>query len=145
MNRSKANYQIIAKWIRVLYIILFVYAATSKLLNIYAFKIQLDKSPFISAYAHWMAWSLPFIEYVIVGFFLFSKYMLFAFYASFTLLSLFSIYIVSVLNFSDSIPCACGGVLSYLGWKSHVVFNIFFMVLALIGIFITRKHQSYPD
>lgn len=141
MDRSKVLYQIVPKIISILFTVLFVYAATSKLIDFDHFKTQLIKSPYISNYAHWISWGIPTIEYILAGLFVFQIYTLKAFYASFSLMTLFTIYIVFVLNFSDSIPCSCGGVLSSLGWKDHVIFNMVFIVLSLIGIITTHKQQ----
>ena len=143
MVRSKTLYQIIPKIIGMLFIVLFVYAATSKLLAVEQFKIQLGKSPFISAYTDWMVWMIPLTELSIAGLFLFQKCLLTAFYGSFTLMTLFTIYIFLVLNFSDSIPCACGGILSTLGWRAHFVFNTGFILLALIGIITIHKQKNF--
>lgn len=132
----------VVKCISVLYIILFVYAATSKFLDFNTFKIQLNRFPFISSYAHWIVWFIPLLELFIAGLFLFPRFMLIAFYSSFALMTLFTTYILFVLNFSNTIPCSCGGVLRKLGWKDHVVFNITFMVLALIGIFIMHNPKN---
>lgn len=141
MDRSKVLYQMVPKVISILFIVLFVYAATSKLIDFDHFKAQLIKSPYISNYANWISWGIPTIEYILAGQFAFNIYTLKAFYASFSLLVLFTIYIVLVLNFSDSIPCSCGGVLSSLGWNDHVIFNSVFIVLALLGIITTHKQQ----
>lgn len=122
--------------------VLFVYTATSKLLDFEHFKMQLEKSPFISAYTDWIIWGLPIVEFTIVGLFLFQRYLVFALYASLFLMSLFTTYIVMVLNFSDDIPCACGGVLESLGWNAHVVFNLAFMALAVICISLSHKKNS---
>lgn len=145
MVRSKTLYQSIPKIIGILFIILFVYAATSKLLAIEQFKIQLGKSPFISIYASWMVWMIPVIELLIVGLFIFQKHLLVAFYSSFTLMTLFTIYIFLVLNFSDSIPCACGGVLQTLSWMEHLVFNIIFVALAILGIILTIRKKFHKN
>ncbi|WP_166962499.1 MauE/DoxX family redox-associated membrane protein [Yeosuana marina] len=141
MKDSTTVYQILTKTISLLYVILFVYAATSKLIDFNHFTTQLTRSPYISNYAHWISWGTPTIEYILAGLLAFKIYTLKAFYASFSLMVLFTIYIVFVLNFSDSIPCSCGGVLSSLGWKDHVIFNMVFIVLALIGIIATHKQQ----
>lgn len=143
MVRSKTLYQSIPKIIGILFIILFVYAATSKLLAIEQFKTQLGKSPFISMYANWMVWIIPLVELLIVGLFIFQKHLLVAFYSSFTLMTLFTIYIFLVLNFSDDVPCACGGIISSLGWRAHFLFNIAFILIALTGIIIIHKQRSF--
>lgn len=145
MVRSKRVYRVIPKIIGMLFIILFVYAATSKLLAFEAFKIQLEKSPFISMYASWMVWIIPLIEFLIVVLFLFKKYLLAAFYSSFSLMTLFTIYIFLVLNFSDSLPCSCGGVLQTLSWREHLVFNIIFVALAILGIKLSIRKKRHKD
>ena len=143
MVRSKRVYQVVPKIIGMLFIIMFVYAATSKLLAFEAFKIQLERSPFISMYASLMVWMIPLIELSIVVLFLYKKYLLVAFYSSLILMTLFTTYIFLVLNFSDDIPCACGGILSNLGWRAHFIFNMGFILLALIGIITIHKQRNF--
>ncbi len=126
-----------------LYVVLFTYAATSKLLDLENFRLQLGRFPFISTYAIWIAWGVPFLEIVIAGLFLFPKYILTALYASLSLLTIFTTYIILVLNFSDSIPCSCGGVISKLGWNEHLIFNIAFIALALLGILMSGYQKEY--
>jgi hypothetical protein len=142
MARSGFWHQTFLKSIGFLFIVLFTYAATSKLIGFGDFKSQLAKSPFISGYANWIAWCVPFLEYAIVGLFLFPKYGRIALFASGALMGLFTLYILLVLNFSDSIPCGCGGVLSNLGWKSHLVFNICFVLLAILGVIMKNKKSK---
>jgi hypothetical protein len=144
MKRSNIIYYFTPKIIGLLFISLFVYAASSKFLAFQDFERQLKQSPFISAYAHGMAWMVPLTELLIVGLFLFQKYTLLAFYISLSLMTIFSIYIYLILNFSDSLPCACGGILSNLGWRDHFIFNMVFIILALIGVITTHKQRHIP-
>lgn len=143
MNRSAKIHLITTKIASMLFIVLFVYTATSKLLNIELFQLRLARFPFISTYAIWIAWGVPFLEIVIAGLFLFPKYILTALYASLSLLTIFTTYIILVLNFSDSIPCSCGGVISKLGWNEHLIFNIAFIALALLGILMSGYQKEY--
>ncbi|AWX43630.1 hypothetical protein HME9304_00621 [Flagellimonas maritima] len=138
----KGNHPIILQFIKVLFIILFVYTASSKLMQLGQFQNRLDRFPFISSYSVWIAFGVPFVELVIVGLFLVPRYLLTALCSSFTLLFLFTAYIVTVLHFSDSIPCSCGGALSALGWKDHILFNTSFMLLALLGILLVTKKSK---
>ena len=119
--------------IGLLYIVLFVYTATSKLIHLGQFQLQLERFPFISSYATWIAIGVPLVD----------KYILTALYASMSLMTLFTTYIIMVLSFSDSIPCSCGGVVSSMGWKTHIIFNSTFIILALIGIFLISKKYGY--
>lgn len=120
--------------IAALFILLFVYAATSKLLDFEQFRIQLGQSPLLTAYAEPVAWGVPLLELGIAGLLCFQSWRRHAFYAAFSLMVMFTTYILLILNFSDYIPCSCGGVLEKLGWTEHVFFNLGFILLAAIGI-----------
>lgn len=121
------------------FVLLFVYAASSKLMDFHGFRIQLGQSPIVTAYADVVAIGIPLLEILIAAQFFFKKWILTAFYASFALMTMFTTYIVLVLNFSDFIPCSCGGVLEKLGWTEHIVFNLGFVVLALMAILVIEK------
>ncbi len=104
--------------------------------------------PYISSYATLISWIVPFLELVIAGLLWFQKYRKVALYGSLVLLGVFTIYILVVLNYSDSIPCSCGGIISTLGWRAHILFNTTFMIMALLGIIwyhndnIIQTHQN---
>ncbi|MDF0716068.1 hypothetical protein PY092_07925 [Muricauda sp. 334s03] len=122
--------------------ILFVYTAVSKLVHLDLFQWRLERMPYVAPYATLISWGVPFLELVITGLLWFRRYRTMAFYASFILLGLFTIYIIIVLRYSDSIPCSCGGVISALGWKDHILLNITFMVFALLGILWSKKQYN---
>ncbi len=117
------------------FVLLFIYAATSKLLDFETFTIQLAQSPLLSAYAGVIAWLVPGIEIAIALLLMVPKYRTLALHAAFTLMVMFTAYIYIILNFSDFIPCSCGGVLEKLSWTQHLIFNIVFIVLAALAIF----------
>jgi len=122
-----------------LYVLLFVYAAVSKLLDFVNFRVQLGQSPLLSAFAGFVAWSVPVVELLIVIMLLFPRFRLTALFASFSLMVMFTAYIFIILNYSSFIPCSCGGILEKLGWKEHLVFNMLFIILAIVGILILRN------
>ena len=136
------RYHIVLKIICFLFLALWVYAATSKLLIYQEFEIQLSKSPFASNYSTLFVWMIPLTEYILAGLFLFPKYILSALYLSFSMIVLFTIYILGVLNFSNAIPCACGGVITTLSWNEHLLFNILFIGLAILGILLFKKQNT---
>ena len=132
----------IVETISLLLIVLFIYAATSKLWDFGQFKVQLGQSPVLTAYADGVAWMVPGVEYLLALLLLFNGTRLAAFYSSLALMVMFTTYILLVLNFSDYIPCSCGGVLEDLGWTEHIVFNLFFVALAIIGIILLEAHPT---
>ncbi len=122
--------------------VLFVYAATSKLWDFQQFKVQLGQSPILTAYADWVAWLVPITEYVLALLLVMDSFRLSALYGAFGLMIVFTTYIILVLNFSDYVPCSCGGVLENLGWTEHIVFNLVFVVLSLIAILQLEKNPK---
>lgn len=121
-----------------LYILLFVYAAVSKLVDFENFLVQLGQSPLLSAFAEWLYWLVPVTEISIVILLLIPKIRLYGLYSSFFLMMMFTSYIFIILNFSESIPCSCGGILERLGWREHMWFNSAFILLAAIAVFFSE-------
>jgi uncharacterized membrane protein YphA (DoxX/SURF4 family) len=122
-----------------LFILLFVYAAASKLMDYEKFRLQLGKSPLLTHFAGFVAWMIPLLELVIAVMLAIPRFRSFGLYAFFSLMVMFTAYIVAITRFSDYIPCSCGGVLQNMGWNQHLVFNIFFVVLAVAGILAYNK------
>src|SRR5258706_7713099 len=128
--------------ISALFILLFVYAAASKLIDYQKFRVQLGQSPLLTAFAGRVSWIIPSLETIISIMLAFPRFRLFGLYASFSLMVMFTAYIIAITKFSDYVPCSCGGVLQNMSWNQHLVFNIAFVVLALIGIIIHSKQPS---
>lgn len=119
-----------------LYIFLFVYAAVSKLLDFENFQIQIGQSPLLSAFAGPLSVLVPGLELLIVLLLCISKFRFWGLLACFQLMVLFTMYIYFVLHYSANIPCSCGGILEALGWGEHLVFNVIFLLLALVSLFL---------
>lgn len=125
-----------AEIISFLFILLFIYAALAKLMDYEKFRAQLGQSPLLTAFAGWVAWGVPCIEIVIAAMLAIPRLRLVAFYAAFSLMVMFTAYIVVILQFSDYVPCSCGGVLQDMSWTQHLIFNIVFVLLAVAGIIL---------
>src|SRR5579871_2727877 len=121
-----------------LLVLLFVYAAGSKLMDYTKFRVELGKSPLLTAFAGIVAWAVPIIEIGIALLLSFTRTRLAGLYASFTLMVLFTAYIFYILRFSPYVPCSCGGVLQKLNWTTHLYFNGFFIVIAALGVLMHR-------
>jgi len=124
--------------ISLLFIVLFMYAAVVKLIDYQKFVVQLGQSPMLTETASFVAWTIPSLELVTVVLLAIPKTRLAALYASFSLMSMFTTYIILASWFTDYVPCSCGGVLGSLGWTEHLVFNICFLVIGFIGILIVE-------
>jgi uncharacterized membrane protein YphA (DoxX/SURF4 family) len=134
--------QIIIEVISFLLILLFVYAAVNKLMDLQKFRIQIGQSPLLTAFAGWISWSVPTLEIIIAILLSTPRFRLIGLFASFSLMIMFTAYIIAILNFSTYIPCSCGGILQQMGWTEHLVFNIGFVLLALVGIILKSMQNE---
>ncbi|MBE0392173.1 DoxX family protein [Flavobacterium sp. PL002] len=130
---------VLLELICLLYILLFVYAAVSKLLDFENFQIQLGQSPLLSTFAGWVSWGVPIVELVIALLLLVPRFRLVGLFAAFSLMTMFTSYIFIILNYSSFVPCSCGGILEKMGWSEHLVFNIFFAMLAILGLSLSGQ------
>jgi hypothetical protein len=124
-----------------LLILLFVYAAFSKLIEFNTFKIQLNNSPFLKPFSEFIFWFIPIIELIVAALLTVKHTRKRGLFASFILLLIFSLYIAGMLLSTEHLPCSCGGIIQQLSWKQHLLFNLFFLLLALIGIVLDRKQK----
>ncbi|SRX52217.1 MauE/DoxX family redox-associated membrane protein [Aequorivita sp. CIP111184] len=131
--------KLIINIISLLFILLFVYAALSKLLDYETFQIQLAQSPLLSAYAGIVSVLVPSIEILLAVLLVIPRFRFPALIGCFWLMVMFTAYIVIILNFSDFVPCSCGGVLEKLSWTEHLFFNISFIILAVVGILLESQ------
>lgn len=142
MKWHKKYNGIIIEIISVLFILLFVYAAISKLLDFENFRIELGQSPMLSAYTGLLALVVPVLEIVIAVLLGFSKTRKLGLLSSFTLMVMFSVYIYIILQYASFVPCSCGGVLENMGWEEHLIFNLFFVMLAFIAIQLSNRKRN---
>lgn len=118
-----------------LLILLFVYAATSKLLDYEKFRVQLGQSPLLTSFAGFVAWFIPVLEIAAAVFLMIPLTRIKAFYLSLSLLVMFTAYLVAIIHFSFYVPCTCGGILQNLDWNTHILFNLFFILLTIAAVF----------
>lgn len=126
----------------ILFILLFVYAALSKVLDYETFSLQLAQSPLLSAYAEIIALSVPSLEVIIALLLVIPRFRILGLYAAFTLMVMFTAYIYIILNFSDFVPCSCGGVLEKLSWTQHLIFNVALIILAGVAVLVAGLYSS---
>ncbi|UUW08353.1 hypothetical protein NLG42_19865 [Flavobacterium plurextorum] len=139
MKTSISFKNTIADIICLLYILLFVYAAVSKLLEFQNFRVQLGQSPLLSAFAGYIAWMLPILELFIVLLIVSKRWRIIGLFGALFMMAMFTAYIFIILNYSPFVPCSCGGILEKMGWEEHFIFNCVFMMLAAAGILILRR------
>lgn len=123
------------------FIFLFLYTGAIKLTDIQNFKQQLSSSPLMSSIAGIITWALPIGEILLAVALFIPKTRLIAMYVTAGLMTLFTIYVISILFIDKEITCSCGGIIEELTPKQHVAFNSACVILAVIGILTLRKQQ----
>jgi uncharacterized membrane protein YphA (DoxX/SURF4 family) len=124
-----------------LFVLLFMYAALNKIFDYEKFAVQIGQSPLLTGFGDSLPWLVITIEIMTSICFVIPRFRLIGLLSAFSLMTMFSIYIIAILNFSDYVPCSCGGVLEKLGWTEHLIFNLGFVVLSLIGIVLHTKEE----
>lgn len=116
------------------FIILFVYAAISKVTDFENFQVQVAQSPLLSAFATVIAYATIIGELIIAILLCFPKTKRLGLYLFLGMMSAFTVYIYLILNYSPFVPCSCGGILEKMGWTEHLWFNIITTIVAAVLI-----------
>ena len=124
-----------------LYAVLLVYTGISKLIDYSTFKEQLSESPILYPFASLIAILLPWTEFLIVLMMIVPRWRLKGFYMSLGIMTVFTLYVIYLLLFSDKLPCSCGGVIGKLSWPQHIILNTSFIATSLIGIILQRRSK----
>lgn len=118
-----------------LLILLFVYAAFSKLIDFWAFRRELYRQPFPHGVSDVLLYLLPLAELAAAALLLFDRTLLAGLETSLFLLLLFTGYVGLVkLGYWEKVPCSCGGILGRMDWTAHLVFNCSFLVINLLAL-----------
>lgn len=124
------------------FILVFGYTGFSKLRAIEQFQDVLWQAPFFGRLAPAVAWTLPIVELVIVALLLFPSTLRWGLYASLALVILFLVYFIYMFLFASHLPCQCGGVISQLGWREHLLLNLCLAGLAIWGLCLEHRHTD---
>jgi uncharacterized membrane protein YphA (DoxX/SURF4 family) len=128
--------------ISLLFILLFVYTAVSKFLDYENFRAVIGQSPLLTRFAPILAIVVPAAEIIIALLLVIPRYRHAGLYASFAMMMLFTTYIIVLVTLAEKVPCSCGGVISRMTWKQHLYFNICFVLLALLGMWLHTKQSD---
>lgn len=125
-----------------LLILLFAYTAFEKYIDHNVFLFTLQSAAIPHTIANFLSWAIPITEFAIVCLLLFPMLRKIGLLCSAVLLTVFSLFIVYMLLFSPTVPCSCGGFVSYLSWKQHLLFNILFILLAIYGWYSMKSTNT---
>lgn len=127
--------KIVLEGITAIFIILWIYTGISKIGEQFLFMYQLAKQPLFERFALQISYGVPAVELIVAILLVIKRTRLLGLWASLVLMISFTAYVAIVLSFSKSLPCQCGGVISALSWKNHLIFNVFLTILSVIGIY----------
>lgn len=137
--------KILLEIIYFLLILLFAYAALIKLLDVAKFQSQIGQSTILTHYAQFLSIAVPVVELLIVVSLAIPRVRIVGLYLSMITMTVFSGYVFYILNFDPNIPCSCGGILDSMGWSEHLIFNVAFLALSVIGIVLESKINHYKN
>ena len=121
--------------------LMFFYAAFSKLIDFEKSRHEMMNQVFPGYIAKLLVWLVPITELLLTAGLLIDKTRLKALYASLLLLIAFSLYIsMSMTGIFGRIPCSCGGILKHMGYGTHLLFNLFFISISIIAIFLEKRN-----
>ncbi len=123
--------------ITALLILLFCYTAIAKLMDIEEFRRQLNNQVLPRWSKAPLVWLIPGSELLLSVLLALPLTRKMGLWGSALLMSLFTGYMGLVYTgYFDKVPCNCGGVLQNMGFGVHLLFNSFFLVLSIGGIYM---------
>lgn len=136
------KYQWLYESIIYLLALLFLYTAASKLMDMRHFVKAIQRQPFPAVLDPFLVIGVPLIEIVTGIALLRYKSRKFGLIASTVLMLAFSVYVaLAVFHVFKKVPCGCAGVLQNMSWNEHLVFNLFFLTLAVIALNLNQKSE----
>ncbi|MET3877762.1 MauE/DoxX family redox-associated membrane protein [Chitinophaga sp. OAE865] len=121
-------------------VILFIYTPVSKLMKVDRYISSMKAQPLYPSFRNFLIYALPAVEFITVIILAIPKYRKIGLYISLAMLITFTGYISLIqLNYYGRIPCSCGGVISALEWKGHLLFNLYFVAINIWALWINRR------
>jgi putative oxidoreductase len=127
-----------------LFMLLFLYTGLSKLIFYHDTYFAWEQSPLLQPVVGILVILIPALEIVTsIGLWIEATRKK-AFYMTLFLMIGFTLYVVYMLLFfpPDHRPCNCGGIITQMNWQQHLLFNVLFTMLALLGLSLKKQHTS---
>ncbi|WP_333625517.1 MauE/DoxX family redox-associated membrane protein [Sphingobacterium siyangense] len=122
------------------YAFLYMYTGWAKFNNIAAFIRGNSKIPLLGQYAKLIGYGIPSLEIMLAILLIVpvSQIKRFALWTSTLLMAVFTIYLSLMVQFVEKKLCHCGGVIESTGWKTHIAFNIIWLIAGLYALKRTK-------
>lgn len=122
--------------------LLFIYVGASKLIDFTGFQSQMSRQVLPASLKPILTWLLPPGELSLGIMLLFQRTQLTGLWLSTIAMLAFTIYVaLAVFHLVDKLPCACGTIIRGMTWRQHLWFNLFFLLLSIIGISINYRER----
>jgi hypothetical protein len=153
-KRNLVTYLLFVRWLKkstlieiisILYMSMFLYTACSKWIDYTMTREQMALMPALEPVAHIVVWLLPATEIIITLLLFFQQTRKKGLYAATILMILFTLYIIYMMLFYPNLPCSCGGFISELSWRGHLIFNSAFIALGILAIRMHNKSNTIPQ
>lgn len=132
------------KAISTLFVILFLNAAISNMIDHQSFEDQLAHSPLIMDHASMLSWAIPAFELATILLLIFGITRITGLIAALKLMILYSAYSCLMLRCNQQV-CGCIGILKGVSWKEHLFFCSCLMLIAGIGTAVQLKAFKPPN
>ncbi|WP_157967278.1 MULTISPECIES: MauE/DoxX family redox-associated membrane protein [Chryseobacterium] len=142
MKNSKTR---IVEWISYFFILLFCYAAISKILDFEKFQDQISASPLLNGFSQFLPYTIIIVEVLIAGLLCYRKTRNIGLVGSFVLMLVFTGYIILIISTRNNLPCSCGGILEKMSWNQHLYFNMGCVVLSIIALSLNLRYSGPAD
>lgn len=115
--------------------LLFCYAAVSKILDFENFQIQLKTLLPLLMNTRFVALLFILSLFLIVLLLCITKWRRLGLVLSFGMMVSISIYIIYLINFHPNLPCTCLGFLEGKDWRVNLYFNLFCSLIAGLSLY----------
>lgn len=126
------------------YAFLYMYTGWAKFTNLSTFIRGNSKIPHLGEYAKLIGYGIPSLEIVLAILLVIPVYRIkrFALWTSTLLMAVFTIYLSLMVGFAEKKLCHCGGVIESMGWKTHIVFNLNWLIAGIFALVRTKVIHS---
>ncbi|MBB5645780.1 MauE/DoxX family redox-associated membrane protein [Pedobacter cryoconitis] len=121
-------------------IFLFLSSAYSKIADHKTFVQGLSRVSLIGSYAEIIGWLVPLIEITASILLIVPKTYKIGLVVFIWTMSVFSLYILSMLLWAKELPCHCNLIINSFNWVQHVWFNLAFIGIAGLALRISKQN-----
>ncbi len=123
---------------------LWIPVVIDKTFNFGDYRVGILNQPFPNRIAHPLVWTLLALELTTIALLIIGgKALRWGMWLSALLMLAFTVYIANAyMGDWEKEYCGCGAVISKLSWGWHFWFNLFFLAVSAVGIYIEKLYRS---